>query len=445
MTKAIIFDLDGVLIDSRETHYQALNNALHEYGGDKYTISKQEQETIYEGLTTRDKLEILTKLKGLPKEDHTLIWESKQEYSDHILEQHPQDYDLTLIFKHLWDNGIKIGIASNSIRKTLNTCLTNLGIKPYVTVTLSNEDVTSPKPNPEIYKTCMQQLGSTPQTTVIFEDSTIGKTAAIASGATLIEIKNRQDLTEKKIQMATEILNGTKPINILIPMAGQGSRFATAGYDLPKPLIDVNGKPMIQRVVENLALDANYIFIMQEEHNKEHNIGKLIEAITESHNIVTINGNTEGAAVTSLYAKDLINNDTPLVIANSDQIVTWNSNDFIRNAQLNSADGSITTFTSSHPKWSYVATDKNGQATQVAEKKLISNNATTGIYYWAKGSDYVKYAEQMIDQNIRTKGEFYIAPVYNEAIQDGKKIITYTVDEMHGIGTPEDLKEYLND
>ena len=153
---------------------------------------------------------------------------------------------------------------------------------------------------------------------------------------------------------------------------------------------------------------------------------------------------TEGAACSTLLAKEYINNDNPMIMANSDQIVDWNSNECMYSFYADDIDGGILTFPNTHPKWSYVKLGNNGFVCEVAEKKVISDLATVGIYFWRRGSDYVKYAEQMISKNIRVNGEFYVAPVFNEAIGDGKLIRTKNVTAMHGIGTPEDLNNYLN-
>jgi dTDP-glucose pyrophosphorylase len=143
-------------------------------------------------------------------------------------------------------------------------------------------------------------------------------------------------------------------------------------------------------------------------------------------------------------AKEYINNNKHLLIANSDQFIEWDSNNFYYTASGDNIDGSILTFEASHPKWSFVKLDGDGYVTELAEKKPISTTATVGIYYWSKGSEYVKYAEQMIDDNVRVNGEFYVAPVYNEAIEDGKKIRTYNIEKMWGLGTPEDLNKFLD-
>jgi NDP-sugar pyrophosphorylase family protein len=232
-------------------------------------------------------------------------------------------------------------------------------------------------------------------------------------------------------------------MKVIIPMAGRGKRFNDAGYSFPKPIIDVNGKPMIQIIVENLNFSDKHIFITQKEHLEKYAIKEMLELVKTGSDIITVNEVTEGAACTVLLAKDLINNDEELIIANSDQWVNWNSQHFLSYLRGKNADGGIVTFISTHPKWSFVKTDEEGTVTEVAEKKPISNIATVGIYYFKKGSDFIKAAEQMIGKNIRTNNEFYVAPVFNEMVGDKKKILTYPIAEMRGLGTPEDLKRFI--
>lgn len=234
-------------------------------------------------------------------------------------------------------------------------------------------------------------------------------------------------------------------MKILIPMAGEGSRFAKEGYTFPKPLIDVDGKPMIQVVVENLDFDATYIFLVRKQHLEKYNgLRTTLDRITNGKfEIVQVDGLTEGAACTTLLAKNLINNDEELLIANSDQVVRYSIDNFKLLKSLTNVDGVIFTFNALHPKWSFVKVNSRGIITELQEKNPISNIATCGIYWFKKGCQYVKYAEQMINKNIRVNNEFYVAPVYNEFINDRNLIVPFYVDEMHGIGTPEDLNNYL--
>jgi HAD superfamily hydrolase (TIGR01509 family) len=449
--KLVIFDLDGVLIESRELHYEALNDALRKVGSE-FVITREEHLSLYDGLNTTKKLEMLSEKKGLDRKFFNQIWQDKQTATFNLIRQFPKNNKLRQMFAKLSSNGIKIAIASNSIRETVKLALLSVGVMEYVDYYVSNEDVKRTKPYPEMYWQCMTALNVLPKNTVIIEDSHIGRQGALDSGAHLVPVKDSYDLTMDKIDEAIDTLNGVlkkmipwrdKKMNVLIPMAGAGSRFAAAGYTFPKPLIEVNGKPMIQVVTENLNVDAHFIYIVQKEHYDKYNLKQLLNLISPGCDIVQVNSLTEGAACTTLLAKELINNDEPLLMANSDQYVEWNSNECLYAFTADGVDGGIVTFRATHPKWSFAKLGDDGFVTEVAEKNPISDIATVGIYYWKKGSDYVKYAEQMIEKNIRTNGEFYVCPVFNEAIADGKKIRVKDVPKMWGIGTPEDLNYFL--
>jgi HAD superfamily hydrolase (TIGR01509 family) len=449
MVKLIVFDLDGVLVSAKEIHYDALNEAL----GDKYAISWNEHLSTYDGLKTSQKLDMLTKEKGLPIEEHQRIWKDKQKYTLQMLNNLQPDTHLQEVIGALSDCDYKLVVASNSIRKTVVTVLAKLGIIEYFDLIISNEDVVNSKPHPEMYWTAMSKMGCLPEETLIVEDSPYGLLAAARSKSYILRVKNPKEVTYlnifnkiKEIDMGNQQNTPAwrdETLNILIPMAGAGSRFEAAGYTFPKPLIEVRKKPMIQVVVENLNIKANYIYVVQKSHREKYNLDALLSLITPGCKIVETEGMTEGAACTALLAKEHINTDAPLFFANSDQFVEWDSNEFLYKMNETDADGGIVTFEATHPKWSFAKVDENGLVTEVAEKKPISNIATVGYYYWKHGSDFVKYAEQMIDKNVRVNNEFYVCPVFNEAISDCKQIRTFNVSGMWGLGTPEDLNYYL--
>lgn len=454
MIKCVIFDLDGVLIDSREIHYHTLNKALAKVDP-SLVIDIDEHLARFDGLTTTKKLQILNKEKNLDTKYFDSIWKDKQQETFEIFNKLVPDHKLISMFKYIKDQGYHIGVCSNSIRNTVKTVLYRLGLIEYVDVFLSNEDVSRPKPYPEIFWQCMQKLNVTALETIIIEDSHIGRKAALNSGAYLLPVENKQDINLDLIMREIEKLNNTnknsnlipwkdRKLNILIPMAGEGKRFADAGYIFPKPLIEVNNKPMIQVVIENLNIEAHYIFIVQKSHYEKYNLKQVLSLIAPGCDIVQVDGLTEGAACTTLKAKEFIDNDQPLLIANADQFIEWDSNECMYAFNNDNIDAGILTFESTHPKWSYARLDVHGFVIEVAEKNPISNNATCGVYYWKHGSDYVKYAHRMIEKNIRTNNEFYVCPVFNQAIEDGKKIKIKQVNKMWGLGTPDDLKYFLN-
>ena len=455
MTTLVIFDLDGVLIDSRELHFEALNAALKQVG-DQYVISKDDHLATFDGLPTTKKLKLLTEQRQLPLACYDQIWQAKQVATWDLIKTQSPNLIFRDLFRTLKARGCRIAVASNSIRETVKLALLALGLMDLVDLFVSNEDVKRQKPFPEMYWKCMVDLNVLPQDTIIIEDSHIGRKAAIDSGAHLFPVKDVAD-TETCYPRLKDLLDRLTrrgrvnipwrdaKLNVLVPMAGAGSRFAAAGYTFPKPLVEVHGKPMIQVVVENLNIEAHFIFLVQKAHYDQYHLKYLLNLIAPNCTIIQVEGITEGAACTTLLAKAEINTDAPLLLANSDQWVEWNSNECLYAFAADQIDGGILTFEATHPKWSYVKTDETGLVSEVAEKQVISTQATVGIYYWSHGSDYVKYAEQMIAKDIRTNGEFYVCPTFNEAILDGKKIRVKQVSRMMGLGTPEDLQVFVNE
>lgn len=238
-------------------------------------------------------------------------------------------------------------------------------------------------------------------------------------------------------------------INIVLPIAGRGSRFVDAGYKLPKPLIPVHGIPMIEVVVNNIRPECehNFIFVALKEHLDHLGMRETLNRIAPGCIIIPVTKVTEGAACTVLLAQKYIDNENQLMLANSDQWVDIDINDYLTKINYKNADGLIMTMWADDPKWSYAAFDENGFVTKVVEKKVISNEATVGIYNFKRGSDFVKSAQQMISKNLRVNNEFYVAPVYNELITDNAKIFVYNIGKenagMYGLGIPSDLESFL--
>ena len=451
MIKLVVFDLDGVLIDSKQTHYEALNSAM----GSESRITIDEHLSTYDGLPPRSRLDMLSERKGLPTDRHAEIARAKQKHTVEILKETVQPrQDFVDMCREIKDRGYTLACASNAVRDTVKMSLLQLGIIEYFDFWYSNEDVHKPKPHFEMYFECMLKANAKPSETLIIEDSHLGRQAVLDAGAHLLAVADTHDVSLAIVLDAIEQHNEqpkkripwkSKSMNVLIPMAGAGSRFAEQGYTFPKPLIEVGNKPMIQVVVDNLNIQANYIFIVQKEHYEKYNLETVLNMVAPGCTIVQTEGITEGAACTTLLAKEHINNEEPLIIANSDQFVEWNSNEVLYAFTTEGVDGGILCFNSTHPKWSYAKLDENGFVSEVAEKQPISTNATVGIYYWSRGSLYVNSAERMIKRNIRTNNEFYVCPAFNELIEDGGKVRVKNIaeDGMWGIGTPEDLKHFL--
>ena len=446
MIKLIIFDLDGVLVEAKQIHYDALNQAL----GEKYAISWDEHLSTYDGLKTNQKLDMLTQHKRLPIREHSSIWAKKQQLTLKALSNLQPNSTIKNTLSKLSKEGYKIACCSNSIRKSVLTMLSKLDLIEYMDLILSNEDVKNSKPHPEIYWKAISMMKCLPEEVLIIEDSPYGLLAANRSKSNIMRVGSPSDVTYNNISkyLKSNKMNLTPKwkndkLNVLIPMAGAGSRFEAAGYTFPKPLIEVKKKPMIQVVIENLNIDANYIYVVQKSHREKYNLDTLLGLLTPGCKIVEVDRITEGAACTALLAKEYIDNNNPLFFANSDQFVEWDSNEFMYKMQETNADGGIVTFNATHPKWSFAKVNEQGLVTEVAEKNPISDIATVGYYYWKKGSDFVKYAEDMIKKDIRVNNEFYVCPVFNQAIDNGSHIRTFNVSGMWGLGTPEDLNYFL--
>ncbi len=238
-------------------------------------------------------------------------------------------------------------------------------------------------------------------------------------------------------------------LNIVIPMAGLGSRFAKAGFSKPKPFIDVKGKTMIERVLDNLNIkNSKFTLLARKEHFLQEEV--VIKRIKDQYNcnFITIDHLTEGTACTLLYARKYIDKELPLLIANSDQIIDFDLKDFYQDCVSRKLDGSILTFKDKemNPKWSFAKLNSNNFVTQVREKKPISDIATVGIYLFFKAEYFFDAAIDMILKQDKVNNEYYTCPTYNYLIKDKKKIGVFEIPfySMHGLGTPEDLEIYLN-
>jgi dTDP-glucose pyrophosphorylase len=230
-------------------------------------------------------------------------------------------------------------------------------------------------------------------------------------------------------------------------MAGAGSRFSNVGYVKPKPLIPIHGIPMIRLIIENLrpSMPHRFIFICQRAHVKAYNLTEKLNAWAPNSIVVEIDGLTEGAACTVISAAEYIDNHQPLMIANSDQYIDININSYL--SSMTDLDGLIMTMEANDPKWSFVELNEKNLVTRVVEKEVISNEATVGIYNFRYGKDFVNAANKMIDRNLRVNGEFYVAPVYNQLVEQNKRIGIFNIGSvgagMYGLGTPDDLNKFL--
>jgi len=230
-------------------------------------------------------------------------------------------------------------------------------------------------------------------------------------------------------------------MNIVIPMAGLGSRFSDAGYTTPKPFIEIEGKPMILKAVNTLGFEGNYIFIIRKD---EYIKNKMKEIFPDSQ-IIEVDYLTDGPASSVMLAKEFINNDEELIVANCDQIMWWDAETVIKQIRVMDYDGVVVTYHETTPKNSYARINRRGYVTKMAEKQVISNVSLNGIHYWKKGKYFVESTESMVEKNIRFNNEFYVSLTYNQMIEKGLKVGIYHIpNEFHNaVGTPDDLNRYF--
>lgn len=438
MIKCVLLDLDGVLADATEWHYRALNQALLETG--LKPIPYDEHLKYYNGLPTATKLDVM-RSKGIdisPSLEIDLRTRKQKNTVQCIQEYCTPSPEKLELLKALKKTSCKLGVCTNAVQETLDLILKKSELQGF-DLTLSNQDVTNPKPSPEIYLQAMERLEVSPEETLIIEDSPKGEKAAIASGAHVLKVEGFAEVTSERVLREIARIS-YKNLQILIPMAGRGSRFARVGYTLPKPLIPVLGKPMIQHVIDNLHTEnTKWLFVALKDH-----INQYPDLQTLPGEMIAQIGHKQGAACSASLAFEHLDLDAPIMMANSDQFIDMNILDFLTAGV--GCDGAIMTFKSEHPKWSYARVDSEGYIDQVKEKVVISDNATSGIYLWNRAGDFIAGVNDMIAAGDTHNNEYYVAPSFNYCIKRGKKyrLMEIKRNAMWGLGTPEDLIRFVD-
>ena len=466
--KALIFDLDGVLVDLCDLHRETFIHAFNALAG-AALVNDDVHERYLEGLDTRSKLVVCRGLFPERPFDAEAIFAEKQARTAERLALHHFPPRAAAALAWAKQQGFRLACVTNSLRMTMDTVLEKLGVARGVfDVALSNEDVPAPKPSPAGYIAAMERLGVAPSESIIFEDSAHGLAAARASGASVVKVLNSLDITARFLESASQ--TGKRPVaaarlRLVIPMAGLGSRFTKDGFFVQKPFLPVIGdelgggggggggsssgvaEQMWEMVVENLMPKDPLLRANTEVHLvvREEQL-PLFRRLPHVH-LHTVPFLTEGAACTVLTLKEIINDDVPLCIGNSDQFLDWDVDEFYRAAFHESYSGAISVFYNPRPddlKWSYAALADDGRVARVAEKVYIGPHATTGIYAWRRGSDFVRHAEAMIARNERVNNEFYVCPVYNGAIAEGADFRVHNCSRFWGIGVPDDYIHFLD-
>ena len=237
-------------------------------------------------------------------------------------------------------------------------------------------------------------------------------------------------------------------INILIPLGGKSDFFNTIEYPFPKPLVEINGKSMIEMVIENLnsiKKDIRFIFIVKSDDCQKYHLDNVLDLLTDSKCvIIKLGGETKGAVCSALMAIEQINNQDKLIISNGDQIINHDLNEIFDGFEDENIDAGVVCFTSVHPKWSYVRLDENNKIVETAEKRPLSKNAIAGFYYFKHGCDFVQSAMKSIENDANVDGLYYIAPTFNEMVLENKNLEMFQINnnQYHSFYSPQKIKEY---
>ncbi len=229
-----------------------------------------------------------------------------------------------------------------------------------------------------------------------------------------------------------------------MPMAGKGLRLADAGFEKPKPLIEIKNKTIMEWSINSLSLDGTFIFCPKQEHIERFGIDSKLKEIINDCKIVPISYDTHGPVDTILNARDLIDNNDELLITDVDHYVEWDAQFFNENIRKRDIDGCTMVFPEpqNNEAYSFVKLDNDGFVIQSAEKISISSIATVGIHYFKRGSDFVKFADEMIKRKISIKNEYYVTPIFNLFVENNKKIVTMPVKQMWPLGNPDEIHQF---
>lgn len=236
-------------------------------------------------------------------------------------------------------------------------------------------------------------------------------------------------------------------MNIIVLMAGPSKNFEDQGYVYPKYLLEMNGEPIIQRVVEGLKpLKANISFVIRKEDDDKAYLASTLQILAPNSTVYKVGEETQGAVCSTLFAIDSINNDDELIVLNGDQLVKKGLSESVAEFRKKDYAGGVIVFRSVHPRWSYVALDENGLVNETSEKRPISDLATAGCYYFRHGKDFVEAAFNTIRKDVNYGGKYYICSTFNELILNQQKVGVYEINKKDYISfaTPQMYENYLN-
>lgn len=242
-----------------------------------------------------------------------------------------------------------------------------------------------------------------------------------------------------------------RKLHIIMPMAGEGSRFLKEGWTTPKPLIELNGQPLFKHAISSVMsndIQLKYSFIVRKEHIEKYHIDEGIKKFQPESNIFSVEKTTRGAVETCLIAESAISDDDGIIVMDCD--LEFRSSKFIEiikmilRKPINEAQGgALVSFESQDPKYSYALLDTDGFVIKTAEKEVISNHALCGAYFFSSGKRFKEIARQLLNEPMFTKPEYYVSLLFNYLLKNGEKVFLAPMEEYYSYGTPEELKRYL--
>ena len=447
---AIVFDLDGTLVETRDLHKEALNEALRCVAGTLFVISEEEHKTEYDGLSTAQKLKKLNAVKNLNPELNKAIWARKQELTNEMVSKTVKpDGRIISVIAELKRLGFPIGVASNCIRSSVDLILKCLGIYDLVDLSVSSDDVEFAKPAPDIYLKAAACFGIPPGELLVVEDAPFGWQAAVMVGARLLRIASPADVTlQLLLGKIGELNNTTDPITVVVPLAGSiPNVHADSGVrGLHPALYDVRGRACIEHAISSiisLRHPMEFVFVVIGDSIPDSLLLKATQWLPTR--VVRLNAPTRGALESVLAAKQFIRPTAPLLISDGSHVVEWRPGhdiDDLLDARNCAAAVSVTR--SDDSRWSYATVDPDGLVSSVQEKSRISNTALTGLYMWRSGAEFLRDAHEAVVSGPRLRGLMYVAPVLNYVIGRHERVRALDVQGMHSLRTHAEARAYAN-
>lgn len=457
--RLVIFDLDGVLVESCDLHYEALNQALLEVAGSSFVISREEHLFIYDGLSTNQKLHMLTESKDLDPKLHKAVWQRKQDLTEEMVKTTlgPSDHILEAI-SGLKKNGFAVAVASNCIRSSVKTILETIDVMRFIDVYVSNEDVENAKPAPDIYLKACKSFCVDPSEALVVEDTVKGFEAASRAGCSMLRVKDPNDTTiSAAMNRIRELELPSQKITVVVPLAGPTPEMWLQGRtgncsEAPVFLADAAGRPTLYWIMDSLRsrrYQLQYVFLIKATQSRQFQLEALCAAAVDYQpfKVELVKRDTLGSLQTILQCSpDIVPSDSPLLIADGHHLVDWGRGS-IDDLLSSPADGSIAVNLSSDPRDSYVSllpgdTLETAVAEIHIERNPVSQLACSGLYFYRKAADFWEAANHLVSQNQRSRGVFYTAPTFNDMISEGKRVDAVKVVKSWSLQSASEVRDF---